>query len=151
MISQERLRYRCNIIWSFFATSHGKSPCDGIGDTVKRKIARTSLQRPVSNQILTFKAVKQFCTENLATITFFSIYKEDMVQVREILERRYSLGDSIPGTRSCHHFKPVSTTSIDGKLLSDDTVCSITFKLEFLLHWIKILGKATVGVSLLYK
>ena len=33
--------------WSFFATSHGKSPCDGIGGTVKRKIARTSLQRPV--------------------------------------------------------------------------------------------------------
>ena len=118
MLSQERLRYRCNMVV-------GKSPCDGIGGTVKRKIARTSLQRPVSNQILTFKAVKQFCTENLATISFFSIYKEDMVQVREILERRYSLGDTIPGTRSCHHFEPVSTTSIDGKQLSDDTVCSI--------------------------
>ena len=27
-------------IWSFFATSHGKSPCDGIGGTVMRKIAQ---------------------------------------------------------------------------------------------------------------
>ena len=35
--------------WYFFDTSHGKSPCDGIGGTVKRKIARTSLQRPVSD------------------------------------------------------------------------------------------------------
>ena len=29
--------------WSFFATSHGKSPCDGIGGTVKRLVARASL------------------------------------------------------------------------------------------------------------
>ena len=28
-----------NATWSFFATSHGKSPCDGVGGTVKRKIA----------------------------------------------------------------------------------------------------------------
>ena len=38
--------------WSFFATSHGKSPCDGIGGTVKRLVARASLQRPLDNQIL---------------------------------------------------------------------------------------------------
>ena len=31
--------------WSFFATSHGKSQCDGIGGTVKRLTARSSLQR----------------------------------------------------------------------------------------------------------
>ena len=31
--------------WTFFATSHGKSPCDGIGGTVKRLTARASLQR----------------------------------------------------------------------------------------------------------
>ena len=30
--------------WHFFATSHGKSPCDGIGGTVKRLVARASLQ-----------------------------------------------------------------------------------------------------------
>ena len=30
--------------WYFFATSHGKSPCDGIGCTVKRLVARASLQ-----------------------------------------------------------------------------------------------------------
>ena len=27
--------------WFFFATSHGKSPCDGIGGTVKRTTARS--------------------------------------------------------------------------------------------------------------
>ena len=43
-------------IWSFFATSHRKSPCDEIGGIVEMKIARTSLHRPVTNQILSFDA-----------------------------------------------------------------------------------------------
>ena len=47
--------------WAFFATSHGKSPCDGIGGTVKRKVLRASLQRPVNDQILTFRAVEEYC------------------------------------------------------------------------------------------
>ena len=33
--------------WIFFATSHGKSPCDGIGGFVKRYIAKRSLQHPL--------------------------------------------------------------------------------------------------------
>ena len=106
--------------WYFFATSHGKSPCDGIGGTVKRKIARTSLQRPVSDQILTFAAVEKFCSESLTSITFFSIYKNEMVPVRERLNKRYLNGDTIPGTRSCHQFEPVSSNVIRAKQLSDD-------------------------------
>ena len=31
----------------FFANSHGKQPCDGIGGTVKRLTAKASLQRPI--------------------------------------------------------------------------------------------------------
>ena len=33
--------------WSFFATSHGKQPCDGIGGTVKHLTAKASLQHPI--------------------------------------------------------------------------------------------------------
>lgn len=40
---------------NFFATSQGKSACDGIGGTVKRGTMRASLQRPVREQILTPK------------------------------------------------------------------------------------------------
>ena len=39
--------------WHFSATSHGKGACDGLGGTVKRLAARTSLQRPYSEQIMT--------------------------------------------------------------------------------------------------
>ena len=30
--------------WNFFATSHGKSSCDGVGGSVKRLAAHASLQ-----------------------------------------------------------------------------------------------------------
>ena len=35
--------------WHFFATSHGKGPCDGVGGTVKGLAARANLQRPYEN------------------------------------------------------------------------------------------------------
>ena len=43
--------------WNFFANSHGKQPCDGIGGTVKRIVAKESLQKPTSKQILSTETV----------------------------------------------------------------------------------------------
>ena len=37
----------------FFATSHGKNACDGVGGTVKRPAAHVSLQRAKEKQFLT--------------------------------------------------------------------------------------------------
>ena len=36
--------YELKAEWHFFGTSHGKSPCDGTGGTVKCLLARASLQ-----------------------------------------------------------------------------------------------------------
>ena len=41
------------------------------------------------------------------------------------MDARYWLGDRVPGTRSCHHFEPSSTTLIMGKQLSDEHVYTI--------------------------
>jgi hypothetical protein len=35
--------------WHFFATSHGKSACDGVDGTLKRLAAKASLQRPYND------------------------------------------------------------------------------------------------------
>ena len=63
--------------WNFSATSHGKSPCDGIGGTVKRVTGRASLQRPKENYILTALQMFEFCstTVNLSSIQFFFVSK----------------------------------------------------------------------------
>ena len=104
-----------------FATSHGKSPCDGIGGTVKRKIAQTSLQRPVNNQILSFEAVETFCESSISGIKFFTIKKDDMTEIRERLEKRYKIESTVSGTGNSHYFEPVSTCKIQGKFVCADT------------------------------
>ena len=91
----------------------------------ERKIAQASLQRPVANEILTLKASKEFCNENIVGITFFSIYTKDMVQVREALDTRYLLGDTDLGTRSYHHFEASSIILFEGKQFSDEHVYTI--------------------------
>ena len=120
--------FRFDTIWSFFATSRGKSPCDDIGGRVKSKITQANLQRPVINQILTFTAVEEFRNENIVGITFFSIYKKNMVQFREVLDARYSLKAIqflAPEVAINHHFEPSSTISIKGKQLSEKHVYTI--------------------------
>ena len=39
--------------WHFFATSHGKSPYEGLGGTTKRLVTKASLQATVTNPVST--------------------------------------------------------------------------------------------------
>ena len=57
--------------WNFFATSHGKNACDGIGGTLKRSAAKTSLQHPLENQILIPLDFFNYCNKNMKHITMF--------------------------------------------------------------------------------
>ena len=94
--------------WSFFATSHGKSPCDGIGGTLKRLAARASLQRPISGQILTPLDFFTFCSSEVNAVTSLYIPQEDISKTRAQMKDRYEMVKTIPGTRSFHHFVPLS-------------------------------------------
>jgi hypothetical protein len=59
--------------WHFFATSHGKGPCDGIGGTIKRLARRKSLQSVNNSQedIQTPIAQFNFANPNIENIHFF--------------------------------------------------------------------------------
>ena len=58
--------------WHFFATSHGKSACNGIGGVVKKMTAKARLQRPFENKISTPQDMYTFCKENFeGKISFF--------------------------------------------------------------------------------
>ena len=104
--------------WSFFALSHGKSPCDG--GIVKRLVARESLQRPHSNQILSARSMLHFCNQSITNFYFLFISKDDMVSFREKLKDRYPKGSTIPGTRSFHFYEPIGPYEIESKHTSDD-------------------------------
>ena len=48
-LTHYQLDFNLAASWSFFGTSHGKSPCDGIGEVVKRKFSHVSLTRDTIN------------------------------------------------------------------------------------------------------
>ena len=74
-----------------------------------------------------FHAVKEYCKSSIEGITFLAINKEDMVAVRENLKLWYELGDTVPGTRSCHHFVLRCLYTIEGKQLISNTTVFITY------------------------
>ena len=71
--------------WNFFATSHGKAACDGIGGTAKRLTLKASLQRPVSNQIITPRDMFSFCSESISGIQFYFVSKEAVLEAEASL------------------------------------------------------------------
>ena len=93
-----------NCSWYFFATSHGKSPCDGIGGTLKRVALRASLRRTTSNQIVSPEDFFNFCNHEIKMVTSIYITKDEIDSTRENMKERYEMARTVPGTRSYHHF-----------------------------------------------
>ena len=99
----------------FFATLHGKWPCDGIGGIVKRLAAKASLQQPYSEQIMTPRQLFQFAEDNISGISFFLLHHsgED-----KSLQERFLKARTIEGTHKLHSFIPISPTELMAKIYS---------------------------------
>ena len=61
----------------------------------------------------------EVCQE-MSEIRFFDVNKKTMEEVRKFLEARFARGDTVPGTRTSHHFVPLSASQIGHKLSSED-------------------------------
>ena len=99
--------------WNFFATAHGKSPCDVIRGTVKRCTAIKSLKRTNKAQILNAKDMFHFCKQHFSSISFFYISKNEIDGVRNLIQSRYARVKRIPGIRSCYRFTPISSSILE--------------------------------------
>lgn len=113
--------------WSFFATSHGKSPCDGIGGSVKRLLTKASLQISDGNSINTVEKCMEFCEKNILNVKFWFLKKEYITEIRKNLEFRFLKATTIPGTRSFHCFIPLDNNTIATKRISADENFSTLF------------------------
>lgn len=98
--------------WNFFATSHGKSACDGIGGTVKRLLTKASLQRPYQDAILTTDAIMKFCTENIPGIHFINVQPSVVTEYEQKLKDRKDTAKTIEGTQKFHRYVPDSKSSV---------------------------------------
>ena len=84
--------------WVFFATNFWNVPVMASVEQLTRHVAKQSLQRCLSNQIL------DLCENEMMSITFFKIRKESMISVKDFeIEKWYEGGDTVPVTRSSHH------------------------------------------------
>lgn len=110
--------------WNFFATSHGKGPCDGIGGTVKRLARRHCLQHP-NVVIKTAEELYSWADKNIKNIKFFysepHLYNETLVKYQE----RFNSAIPIKGTQKLHKFIPLDTTKIFVKETSNSSSQSI--------------------------
>lgn len=106
--------------WHFYATSHGKSACDGLGGTVKRLVAKASLQRPLHNQILTPLQMFDWATANISGMNFVFVNNKEYYDAQPKMDRRYQKTVVLDGTRSFHSFIPVSEGIVQTKIYSTD-------------------------------
>ena len=95
--------YELKAALHFFATSHGKSPCDGIGGTVKRLIARASLQ---NTPILNINEMYEWSTSHIDGVKIFKVTENEVESHINTfdLENRYF--QKYNGIRSHHSFIP---------------------------------------------
>ena len=85
--------------WSFFATSHSKSPCDGLGGTVKCLTAAHRLQSPSHDQVINATQVYDFCRNSIERIKFYYISQSDMEIVRPPFRTEYESSSYITGNK----------------------------------------------------
>jgi hypothetical protein len=109
--------------WNFFATSHGKNACDGIGGVVKRSTAKASLQRHITNQILTPKDMYNYCKNDLKSkIEFIYIEQKYVEEIEARLFCRFNLPiKPITGTLKLHRFVPLTKETLRVHLISQGT------------------------------
>ena len=97
--------------WHFFATSHGKGPCDGVGGSVKRLAAKASLQRPYDKQIQTPMDLFIWADDNLPSIKVIFVGKDEIAEEEEKLRPRFADALTVTGTQRLHSFVPVPGSS----------------------------------------
>jgi hypothetical protein len=66
--------------WHFFAASHGKGPCDGIGGTLKRLARRASLQETANIQ--TPESLYNWCHTNVTNIHSFYVPSSEIEETK---------------------------------------------------------------------
>lgn len=92
--------------WHFFATSHGKSTCDGIGGTVKRLAARESLHKVFNDQIMTPRQLFDWAKQSISSMHFIYSTTQEHQNEEVLLRDRISSAKVIVGTQKLHSFIP---------------------------------------------
>lgn len=116
-------KHKVNVIWNFFATSHGKGVVDGLGGTVKRSVWRhvRSEQAHITNP----QEYAVVAKERNPNITIHFISKDVIEAQNETLDAHWEGVLAVPQTQQKHCFKPLGKS----KLMVADTSDSMNFSI----------------------
>ena len=114
--------FRVDAEWHFFATSHGKGPCDGLGGTVKRLAARASLQRAYDHQIMTPRQLYEWACDNIPKVHFQFCTCDDYKNAETFLQERFHRSKTIAGTQKLHCFVPLTKNTLFTKVYSNSSL-----------------------------
>ena len=114
----------------FFATSHGKNMCDGVAGTLKRLVAKASLQRTTGNFITSPEQFLQFCNENIKETQCVFIKKSVVEETAAKLEsERFAKASTLKGTLGYHCIIPINQSQVKAFQTSTST--------DFKIHKVK--------------
>lgn len=97
-----------NAEWHFFATAHGKGPCDGLGGMVKAEARKACLQFGSDKYILNASDLFKWAADHFKTLNFIYCSNDDYTQTFNFLENRFKDLLTVKGTLGFHAFIPDS-------------------------------------------
>ena len=109
--------------WHFYATAHGKGPCDGLGATVKRAAVRASLQSTNNKNILTCRDLYEWLksTSRLPNIEFSFSPVGDYNVSKRSLTQRFKLNARIERLQEQQCLVPIQNGTIRARMYSRST------------------------------
>lgn len=115
------------VTWSFFATSHGKSPCDGIGGAWNGWWQGPIYRDHTRIKFMTLKKCSSFAKKKFLKSIIFYLQEKEVSSTRTNLQQRFTKSKTVAGTRSFHQFIPLSTKTLAAKIVSNDSNYALQF------------------------
>lgn len=124
-LCQFKKRHGFEVEWHFFATSHGKGPCDGVGGAFKRNATRASLQRPFSQQITDAKTLYEWAIDTKSDIVFRYCTNGEYKKMESRLKKTFLKVQAITGTQKFHSFIPIDNNRTEARRFSFSNECEV--------------------------
>jgi hypothetical protein len=108
--------------WHFFATSHGKGPCDGVAERSNVLRLKQASNVPTKKQILAPCQLYEFGQSELTTINFYYATIQEHEKEAEFLKQWFETARMIPGTQGLHSFRPISQDKVEVRTFSTSPI-----------------------------
>ena len=120
-LCHHKANYGLDLMWNFFGTSHGKSPCDGVGGATKRLARQKNLQAVNTEPIIQPIELYEWASKNISNIRYFYVSKEEARGEEKRLKNQFETTCAIPNIQKLHCFWPLNSHQLNCSKISGDT------------------------------